>query len=72
MSEAEYSNDFRKVQYNGPCPPSGTHRYFFKLYAVDIKLDLESGATKAQIEATIKGHILAQAELIGLTADKVK
>jgi Raf kinase inhibitor-like YbhB/YbcL family protein len=60
------TNDFRKQSYGGPCPPSGTHRYFFKLYALDASLSLKSGATKAQLEEAIKGHVLAQAELIGL------
>ena len=58
-------NDFRKVAYGGPCPPGGTHRYFFKLYALDRLLDLKPGATKAQLEAAMAGHVLAQAELIG-------
>lgn len=58
-------NDFKKLRYGGPCPPGGTHRYFFKLYALDTMLKLESGATKAQVEAAMSGHILAQAELIG-------
>ncbi|MDJ0650588.1 MAG: YbhB/YbcL family Raf kinase inhibitor-like protein [Xenococcaceae cyanobacterium MO_188.B19] len=59
-------NDFKQMKYGGPCPPSGTHRYFFKLYALDTNLKLESGATKAQVEATMSEHILAQAQLIGL------
>ncbi|HEY9610758.1 YbhB/YbcL family Raf kinase inhibitor-like protein [Allocoleopsis sp.] len=58
-------NDFGKLGYGGPCPPSGVHRYFFKLYALDRELGLKSGATKAQLEAAIDGHILAAAELIG-------
>ncbi|MEB3182529.1 MAG: YbhB/YbcL family Raf kinase inhibitor-like protein [Nostocaceae cyanobacterium] len=58
-------NDFGKLGYGGPCPPGGTHRYFFKLYALDKKLDLESGATKAQVLVTMDGHILASAELMG-------
>jgi Raf kinase inhibitor-like YbhB/YbcL family protein len=57
--------DFRQVAYGGPCPPSGTHRYLFKLYALDSVLDLKPKATKAQVEAAMKGHILAQAELVG-------
>ena len=57
--------DFRQVAYGGPCPPGGTHRYFFKLYALDVLLDLPPGATKAQVETAMSGHILAQAELIG-------
>lgn len=59
-------NDFREIGYGGPCPPFGTHRYFFKLYAVDKKLNLPQGATKAQVESAIKGHIIESAELIGL------
>jgi Raf kinase inhibitor-like YbhB/YbcL family protein len=59
-------NDFGKIGYNGPCPPRGsTHRYFFKLYALDSKTGLRSGATKAELERAITGHILAQAQLIG-------
>lgn len=59
-------NDFRKRDYGGPCPPSGTHRYFFKLYALDAMLDLTTNARKADLEKAMKGHILAQAQLIGL------
>ncbi len=62
----EGMNDFRKRKYGGPCPPSGTHRYFFKLYALDAPLPLKPGAAKAQVEEAMKGHVLAQAELIGL------
>jgi Raf kinase inhibitor-like YbhB/YbcL family protein len=58
-------NDFRKLAYGGPCPPSGIHRYFFKLYALDTLLNLGKGATKADLEKSMKGRILAQAELIG-------
>ena len=60
-------NDFRRIGYGGPCPPGGkAHRYFFKLYALDTKLSLKAGATKAEVERGIKGHILAQTELMGL------
>ncbi|WP_013320871.1 YbhB/YbcL family Raf kinase inhibitor-like protein [Gloeothece verrucosa] len=59
-------NDFKKVAYGGPCPPKGTHRYFFKLYALDTLLDLKAKATKAQLEAAMAGHVLASAELIGI------
>ncbi len=60
------TNSFRNTLYGGPCPPSGEHRYFFKLYALDAELDLAAGATKGELEAAMEGHILAQAELIGL------
>ncbi|MGC1454812.1 MAG: YbhB/YbcL family Raf kinase inhibitor-like protein [Nitrospirota bacterium] len=59
-------NDFRKHDYGGPCPPSGTHRYFFKLYALDTTLNLGPNVTKSDIESSIKEHILAKTELIGL------
>lgn len=59
-------NDFRKHDYGGPCPPSGTHRYFFKLYCLDTILDLGLNATKGDIESSMKGHILEKTELIGL------
>ena len=59
-------NDFRKIGYGGPCPPPGPpHRYFFKLYALDARLNLKPGARKADVEAAMKGHILAQGELMG-------
>jgi Raf kinase inhibitor-like YbhB/YbcL family protein len=58
-------NDSGKIGYVGPAPPSGTHRYFFRLFAIDKLLDLAPGATHQQVSATIKGHILAQAELMG-------
>ncbi len=63
-------NDFRKKDYGGPCPPSGTHRYFFKLYALDKMLDLKAGASKADLEKKMDGHIVGQAELIGLYSRK--
>ena len=57
--------DFGRTGYGGPCPPSGTHRYFFKLYALDRVLDLPPGATKGTLEAAMQGHILAQTQLMG-------
>jgi Raf kinase inhibitor-like YbhB/YbcL family protein len=57
-------NDFKKTGYGGPCPPIGRHRYFHKIYALDSTLDLK-GAIKSQIEQAMKGHVLANAELIG-------
>lgn len=59
------TNDFRRLGYGGPCPPGGTHRYFFKLYALDLELNLQSGATKARVEEAMKGHILAEGQLMG-------
>jgi Raf kinase inhibitor-like YbhB/YbcL family protein len=58
-------NDFRTTGYGGPCPPSGTHRYFFKLYALDKQLGLADGATKADVVKAMEGHVLAQGELMG-------
>ena len=59
-------NDFGKYSYGGPCPPSGTHRYFFKVYALDKKLDLPSNSRKRNVEKAMEGHILAKGEIIGL------
>jgi Raf kinase inhibitor-like YbhB/YbcL family protein len=60
-------NSFGKIGYNGPCPPPGKpHRYFFRIYAVDAKLDLGSGTTRGQLDAALKGHILAEAEYMGI------
>ena len=60
-------NDFRKPGYGGPCPPRGTnHRYFFKLYALDTRLNLKPGASKAEVEKAMDGHILAQGQLVGI------
>ena len=58
-------NSWRRNDYGGPCPPYGTHRYFFKLYALDRKLDLPAGSSKQDIEKAMAGHILAEAELLG-------
>ncbi len=58
-------NDFRRLGYGGPCPPGGTHRYFFKLYALDTGLNLDSGITKDQLLKAMQGHILAEAQLMG-------
>lgn len=58
-------NDFRRIGYGGPCPPGGTHRYFFKIYALDTALNLPAGATKAELLKAMEGHILAQGQLMG-------
>jgi len=62
----EGKNSAGSNKYVGPCPPSGTHRYFFKVYALDIKLNLDNSADKKQIEDNIKNHVLGSAEIIGL------
>ncbi len=71
-TEAELSSgarqgitDFGRPGYGGPCPPSGTHRYFFKLYALDTVLTLPPKATAKQLEAAMQGHLLGQAQLMG-------
>ena len=55
-----------KSVYGGPCPPSGTHHYYFKLYALDTILDLNKSSEKQELESAIEGHVLGQAELVGL------
>jgi len=62
----EGTTSFGKPGYGGPCPPSGEHRYFFKLYALDTKLDLDLSAGADRLEAAMKGHVLAEAELMGV------
>jgi Raf kinase inhibitor-like YbhB/YbcL family protein len=59
------TTDFRRIGYGGPCPPSGTHRYFFKLYVLDTALNLPPSTTKKDLEKAMQGHILKQAELMG-------
>ena len=59
-------NDFGRKNYGGPCPPSGIHRYFFKIYALDTNLNLKEGISKEELEKAMHGHILDKAELIGL------
>ena len=64
------TTDFRSIGYGGPCPPSGMHRYFFKLYALDIALTLPPSTTKKDLEKAMQGHLLKQAELMGKYARK--
>jgi Raf kinase inhibitor-like YbhB/YbcL family protein len=59
------TNDFPKTGYGGPCPPSGTHRYYFKVYALDQTLDLKPGAKRKEVDAAMRGHVIAQGELMG-------
>jgi Raf kinase inhibitor-like YbhB/YbcL family protein len=61
----EGKNDWKRTGYGGPCPPIGRHRYFHKLYALDVLLGYLGPATKADVEAAMKGRVLAQAELVG-------
>ena len=61
----EVINSFGRPGYGGPCPPSGTHRYFFKLSALDVVLELEAGADKGALLQAMEGHVLAEAELMG-------
>jgi Raf kinase inhibitor-like YbhB/YbcL family protein len=64
------ANDFGKSGYRGPCPPPGTHRYSFKIFALDRELEVRSGAKRSQVDAAMKGHIIAQGELVGRYARK--
>jgi len=59
-------NDFKRIAWGGPCPPSGTHRYFFKVYALDTLLELSSKTTKKELEQAMGEHILAFGELVGV------
>src|SRR4029453_1761764 len=59
------TNDFGKSGYGGPCPPSGTHRYYFKIFVLDRELDLPPVTKRSQLNAAMKGHVVAQGELMG-------
>ena len=61
----EGDTDFKESRYGGPCPHEGKHRYFFRAYALDTELSLEEGASRAELDAAMKGHIVAEAELVG-------
>jgi len=63
-------NDYGKIGYGGPCPPFGTHRYIFKVYALDAKLDLKPGCTKAELLKAMRPHIIDQGEITGLYSRK--
>jgi Raf kinase inhibitor-like YbhB/YbcL family protein len=62
---AQGTNDFGRVGYGGPCPPAGTHRYYFRLFAIDQKIDLNPGAKRSALDRALKGHVLARGELMG-------
>jgi Raf kinase inhibitor-like YbhB/YbcL family protein len=59
-------NSWGKNGYGGPCPPKGTHHYYFKLYALDCMLEQKAGMTKTELLADMQGHILAEAQMVGL------
>jgi Raf kinase inhibitor-like YbhB/YbcL family protein len=59
------NNSWRRADYGGPCPPGGTHRYFFTLYALDTRLGLDSGITRLQVERAMEGHVMGQGQLMG-------
>jgi Raf kinase inhibitor-like YbhB/YbcL family protein len=63
---AEGLSSYRKHAYGGPCPPYGTHRYFFKVYALDTKLGLSANSAKEDVEKAVESHVLAEGELVGL------
>lgn len=65
-SSVQGLTDFGNIGYGGPCPPSGSHRYFFKIYALDKVLDLPEGATHWALEKAMEGHIIDKAELVGI------
>ena len=65
MGGTQGKTDFGRTGYGGPCPPRGTHRYFFKLYALDSLLHLKPGATKKELLKSMQGHILAEGQLMG-------
>jgi Raf kinase inhibitor-like YbhB/YbcL family protein len=64
------TNDFPGQRYDGPRPPSGTHRYYFKIFALDKTLDLKPGAKRKEVDTAMKGHVLGQGELIGRYSKK--
>lgn len=66
----EGTNDFGKNGYGGPCPPSGTHRYYFKIFALDRTLELKPTAKRAELDAAMRGHVITQGEVMGRFSKK--
>jgi Raf kinase inhibitor-like YbhB/YbcL family protein len=66
----EGKNDFGKSGYGGPCPPSGSHRYYFRVFALDRQLPLRAGAKRKEVDSAMKGHVIGQGELMGRYARK--
>src|SRR5438045_9479607 len=64
------TNDYPNLGYGGPQPPSGTHRYYFKIFALDRELDLKSGAKRREVDAAIRGHVIGQGKLMGRYSKK--
>jgi Raf kinase inhibitor-like YbhB/YbcL family protein len=64
------TNDYPNLGYGGPQPPSGTHRYYFKVFALDQTLDLKSSAKRAEVDAAMHGHVIAQGQLMGRYSHK--
>lgn len=67
-SAIEARNDFGQNAYGGPCPPNGTHRYFFKIFALDKTINLQTGVVRQKVDDEMRGHVLEDAQLIGLYA----
>jgi Raf kinase inhibitor-like YbhB/YbcL family protein len=64
------TNDYPNLGYGGPQPPSGTHRYYFKIFALDQPIELKSGAKRQEVDAAMRGHVIAQGELMGRYSHK--
>lgn len=72
MDARQGNNDWKEMGYGGPRPPEGEHRYFFRFFALDRKLDLPNGASRAEIDGAMRGHVLAEAQLMGRFATPVQ
>jgi len=65
LGERQGRNSWGRIGYGGPCPPSGTHRYFFRLFALDVMLETPAGCSRVEIEAAMRGHVIGHAQLMG-------